>query len=592
MRQLAEHEERHLIDLVGRSFASLNITPYPWQEDAVYMILDRFIYQNVKNVILAADTGVGKSMIGAAVSLSMGMHLQTFDKPTSTIMMHQNLLVDQYADSLNDHDSFMRVKGAANFDCIIEDFPQPVTAEDCRIPALRREHKKSGGDSKLEIPIRCHACEYMKQATRARKIPHIVTNFQYHMAKTIKGNVATDRPVAIFDEGHTLNDVAVDSMTIELSESTFVSLNNAIKYAEKVCDMDANLELVDKLAVFSKVVLDAEAYFKETNLTELRFINLIQRLYDALVPVCVEMASDHIITDSYENLIKATKRFDAFKTLYASYFNNKELTEYVYDRDDTEKSYKIKPVFVKGLSSLILTEYNLFMSATITDDYMIETIGLDPEKTSFIILPSVYPRENKPIFCISKGAVTFSSLQNPKTMTSLATDVSAILSRHLKLKQSGLAFTNSFQMAEQLYNEIPKHLRTHIILHKRGEKVSAVVAKMKASNKPMLLISPSIFEGVDFKGDHSSYQIILKAPYPSLADKRIALIASRYSGVYKTITLMKIVQGVGRSVRSKTERALTYILDSNIEKLLYSNLNVWKHTHILHREFNESYLRS
>lgn len=573
----------YLVSLVNRSFEALHIQPYTWQEDAVYLILEQFINENKKNVVLAADTGVGKSMIGAAVAIAMSIYLDKFNKPISMIMMHNNLLVDQYATSLESNNNFMRVKGATNFKCVIEEFKEPVDAGDCRLPAMRRQHKKSGDTEPMKVPSNCLDCEYLKQFKKIRTIPHIITNFQYHMAKTIKGRGFNDRPVAIFDEGHTLNDVAVDSMSIGINEDTFIQIKKAIEYTKKQVDMDASLDLVDKLAVFETLIENKHEYFKNTNITEKRFIELLKELMNGFVPVIVELENDHIIPINYEGLIKAIKRLDSWYSLFTSYFNNCELTEYVFDRNDTEKMYHIKPVFIKGLSDLILSDYNLFMSATITDEYMIETIGLKPEETEFIILPSVYPKDHKRIHCIAKGSVSYTTLQNPNTIKSLCSDITEIMNKHISLNHNGIAMTNSFKMAEDIYNGLPNELKKHVILHEKGEKVVSVIAKMKNSKIPVLLLSPSIFEGVDFKGDASSYQILLKAPYPSLSDKRISVIAHRYGNIYKTLTLMKIVQGIGRSVRSATEIADTYILDSNIEKLLYSPLNIWRHTHTLLR---------
>ena len=39
---------------------------------------------------------------------------------------------------------------------------------------------------------------------------------------------------------------------------------------------------------------------------------------------------------------------------------------------------------------------------------------------------------------------------------------------------------------------------------------------------------------------------------------------------------MKVIQGAGRSVRSPTDRAVTYILDKNAERLFTGKQNVWK----------------
>ena len=39
---------------------------------------------------------------------------------------------------------------------------------------------------------------------------------------------------------------------------------------------------------------------------------------------------------------------------------------------------------------------------------------------------------------------------------------------------------------------------------------------------------------------------------------------------------MKMVQGAGRSVRSKEDHAITYVLDLNGQRIFNSNTNIWK----------------
>lgn len=589
MRNLLDSETEYLVKLVNESFETLGVTPYPWQEDAVYLILERFIYQAKKNVILSADTGVGKSMIGAAVVIAMAKFINDPHKPISNIMMHQNMLVDQYAASL-EHlpDEFMRVKGASNYACVYDVENEPkATADDCKLKALRLEHRRAHKDDpdkpQFDIPIKCNACEYMKASIKAKFIPHTITNFQYHLARVLKAN-APNKRVAAFDEAHTLSDVAVDALSIILDEDQFKKLELAGKYAEKQVDVDATTNgFGSRLGEFIDELDKIKQYTMTTGITELRFSDILQSLMDVLDPLIKCLRDERMLVPiNYEGVVKAEKRLSSFYTSYKSYFDNKEHTEYVFDRNDAERIYQIKPVFVKGLADAILSDYNLFMSATITDEYMIETIGLKREVTDFIILPSVFPAENKPIYCIAKVAVSAKTLADPRTLQSLANDVTDIVRKHVKLGQNGVAFVNSFKMGEDLYNLLPNDVKKSVILHRKGEKVLQHVNAIKTTKKPMLLLSPSIFEGVDFKGKFSSYQIFLKAPFPSLGDKRIAVIAARYGNIYKTITLMKIIQGIGRSVRAANERAETYILDANIQTLLKSKFNVWRHTHVLH----------
>ena len=52
--------------------------------------------------------------------------------------------------------------------------------------------------------------------------------------------------------------------------------------------------------------------------------------------------------------------------------------------------------------------------------------------------------------------------------------------------------------------------------------------------------------------------------------------ANKYPEIYRIVTIMKVVQGIGRSVRNSEDYCTTFILDKNAEQLFNSRLNVWK----------------
>ena len=70
-------------------------------------------------------------------------------------------------------------------------------------------------------------------------------------------------------------------------------------------------------------------------------------------------------------------------------------------------------------------------------------------------------------------------------------------------------------------------------------------------------------EGVDLRDDASRFQVICKVPYPYLGDKLVTKRMHKWKWWYPLQTAKVVVQSVGRSVRSETDHAVTYILDSN-----------------------------
>ena len=95
--------------------------------------------------------------------------------------------------------------------------------------------------------------------------------------------------------------------------------------------------------------------------------------------------------------------------------------------------------------------------------------------------------------------------------------------------------------------------------------------KFKKSDKPLVLISPSMNEGVDLPGDLCRFQIIYKIPYPDLADKQIRLRANADEDWYDYKTALSLIQTYGRGMRFKDDYCITYCIDSRIPEFIASN---------------------
>ena len=113
--------------------------------------------------------------------------------------------------------------------------------------------------------------------------------------------------------------------------------------------------------------------------------------------------------------------------------------------------------------------------------------------------------------------------------------------------------------------KIAKYLQQHvksnrILIHGSEDRIQKLQEHM-TSKKPTVLLSPSMQEGVDLKGDLSRFQIICKVPYPYLGDKIVKKRMHRWPWWYPLQTAKTVVQALGRSIRSADDHAVSYILD-------------------------------
>jgi Rad3-related DNA helicase len=83
-----------------------------------------------------------------------------------------------------------------------------------------------------------------------------------------------------------------------------------------------------------------------------------------------------------------------------------------------------------------------------------------------------------------------------------------------------------------------------------------------------------MMSGIDLKDDLARFQILLKVPYPNISSNKIKSRQKSNSDWYVWKTVVDTLQSYGRAVRSDTDYAEMYILDSNFSDLLKYNSHI------------------
>ena len=529
-------------EVITEAFANIEVTPRIGQAEAVNAVLTEFINNKQRNVVLSADTGTGKSVISLAVSEAM--HILEHSENSITLM-HTNSLVDQYEDMYDSYHNLlaMTVRGASHYDCeaLSTITLQPVMADAC----ARQELKAAV----------CKTCEYALSRKTMNDTRNLATNYSYYFVSCLWSNHLDPRDLVIFDEAHVLNDTFVSHNTITISKDKILK-------SIKECSGHVDLAVeVDSLRELLKIRIGSSNY-----------IGILQGLAFIYNKISNHF---HNKTGGDRKTKLKHKRLSSKYSQVASIINDllKHRYEHVVDVISKDECV-IKPVFAGKMSNCLLGKYNLFMSATVTKDYLVQTLQLDPTETTFVQLPTVFPAENKSIKFVGVGYMNYEFMNSSTAMTRINKHVNRIMSDQ---PERGLIMTPSFKLARDIADGIKDR---KVFLHSSGGDIKKIIEQFKRT-KGAVLISPSIFEGLDFKDDDSRWQIIVKAPFASLGDKRVKYIADNYPDIYKLMTLNKIIQGIGRSVRSPTDHAMTYILDGNAERLFKGYLNIWR------EQFNE-----
>lgn len=561
-------------NVIREAFSRLEFEPRPGQIEAVNSILDAFITQNKENVILNGSTGAGKSILGivTAECISTLVGKAGKDKACSSIILsHTNVLNKQYYNSFKNlgEREFVMIKGAGNYSCsALSQGGLKETADACAFSVISQNSQfgAMGADH-------CGSCDYNKMKSLRRYARHLSTNYSYYFVDRMYTNTPLEeRDIVIWDEAHLVNDLFSDHNAI------FFSVKRIQTYIEEI---NRNLNIPNQLTIIKTLNLISQAIVSGS-ITEKNFQIILKKLTECYTTInlaansAAESAFSERRTGEYLKMKRLSKKYEGLACKIGDFFNYKY--EHIFEHNPTEESISVKPIFVgKMFSVLKNAQRNLFMSATISDKLMYETLGLTSQNTAFIKLDPTFEPENKRIVFFNPMSLNYNSLKNRDTIDDLVSSVSKIVKHHTKKGDRGIILTPSFKLQDEITRVIRSSSFT-LYEQKKGDTLESTVAKFKAhkGKDPAILVSPSMFEGVDLPGELSRYQILVKAPYPSLGDKRMKYIMENHKTIYELGTLMKIVQGAGRSIRSPEDYATTYILDRNAQRLFYSNLNVWK----------------
>ena len=122
--------------------------------------------------------------------------------------------------------------------------------------------------------------------------------------------------------------------------------------------------------------------------------------------------------------------------------------------------------------------------------------------------------------------------------------------------------TTSYQQARYIMYHVSEYNGARLQSTENLFSRSALL-QAHGSRDESVLISPSLYQGVDLKDELSRFQVLVKVPYPDLSERRTRIKMERDQGWYDWQTALRLVQTYGRSIRSDTDHAVTYVLDSN-----------------------------
>ena len=535
------------MSLTGFTVPGMNMRA---EQTKILAEMDGLISSGTTNIIVSAPTGVGKSLVAKAVASVLG---------PAWIVTSTKHLQDQYASDFKD---IKTIKGMTNFPCL-----QLMGKMGIRTPYLAMKDRltcdrgqcvtKMGGkvvsmcahravmDPDLYLKYAPHAgrntkpCQYYQQKNAGLAARQSALNYAMYFSLTTRQGTRAGvvRPAVVFDEAHTIEDEAVRFVSKDIRGSYFEDTRlDPTTYDMESLDgvLDMLLEL--RHAYGMRLASPPDEYASAEQIMRYK---TMERRYG-------------VVTD-IGSAIRADK-------------SNFVLQDPQYGNDGKFKMLSVVPLDMsKILPDMLGKGINVFMSATIRPDIFAKTIGL---KTwdSIEIPKSPFPANNRRIRFLDIARMT--SRSPPEDEIRVAKAVKGLIDTHAG--ERGLILTSSKARCQRLLSRLDGSASRVVMAHSEndnGETLKEIMTRHAATEDGVLL-SSSLWQGVDLKDDLSRFQIIEKCPWPYLGDRRVEALAKASRGWYEYQTVVKVLQGFGRSVRGPEDHAVTYVMDSAVNGLL------------------------
>jgi Rad3-related DNA helicase len=496
-----------------------------------------------KYIVAQMPTGSGKS--GIAIYESMLAH-------SSYIVVTNKALQDQYWRDFKDKFPIQMLKGMQNYDCSVYD-----NTKCDRGPCQGCESTAIGIKRYCKIN---DLCPYYNAVNRALESPILLANTSVLKSTIAPRGDNAKRDLLIVDEAHLLEDFLVDVGTIHFSADKMIKMFEGEK---KLSESDLEFLKNAELESSSKPTAKMEKY-----ITICR--DLASRIYKEML----EYESEQVKRVKDGNVKKAmegetTSKSKKYKhkreivetMLKIDAYNESDQTDsWVYNWNKKDRSLDIVPVNVDWIFKKYfdkMADKIIFMSATILNfSNFVGSLGIRPDQCCFVDVESTFPAKNAPIVVLGNCATNFRDLQDEENMRTIVKSVKYILDQHKG--QRGIIHTGNMKISKY----IKENLHDPRLLVRLDEVRNEDILEEHMVSKDTVLVSSSMTEGIDLHDDLSQFQIIVKLPWDSLGNTRTKTLAEETPLWYQNKMWQRLLQASGRSVRSQTDYAETFILDS------------------------------
>jgi Rad3-related DNA helicase len=512
------------------------------QRECIEFILKSF-ESGKKFVVFEGPTGSGKSAIGMTITkFFQASYYLTVQKILQTQLM-------------NDFGSgeVVDLKGRSAYNCAFyENFGAAAVARKGMFQKDLNKH--------LTSPPSCDK-GYCRKKDKARRCELC---FPYYPDK----DANVDRTYEIFIHGtcpyyKQIAKTMVSRVAI-MNYSSFLYQRGAGRFTVRdLLIVDEAHQSEPQLLDFISVTIDDKRLKKlgytleEHDIPEAYYISFKDNEILAKVQAIAQMADDNEDLETADEYERLSRRLSSF------FRSIEEEEEWVaeFKKLDGYNVVTLKPVFVHSKSHKLLFNHGdkiLLMSATILDvDIFCASLGIPRSQVAAYRMKNRFPVNNRPVVVDAAAKIVGGPAKMHEWSSKLVRKTDQILDKYENVR--GIIHTHNFAIAELLVAK--SHHRERFLFQKKFASKEDMLRRHSDSENT-IIVAPALHEGLDLRGDLSRIQLICKVPWPNFKDnKQLARRLELDQRYYTWLTALKLIQSCGRSIRSDTDWAHTYVLD-------------------------------
>lgn len=491
----------------------------PEQETAINFILNAF--SKNKFVLLDAPPGSGKS----AIAITVAKYIDNKkNHDTAYITTTQKILQEQY---FNEFTWLANVWSKSNYEC------KNAFGLSCELGLLLQKIKNKNN---IDFNNYKNTCPYEIDKNKFVNSSISLTNISFLIYQLVYSELIKRRSVLIIDEAHDLDNTITKSASMTFTKN----------YTDKV------LKIKWPVTQFT-TQKEFMSWIKATYLRTLE--GLIEKSTDKisnnLLSENIESESGKFLMKNHTNMENQIQNIKKLIEVYSE-------IDWVMSINDHVDVVNLRPIYADSFTNKLfkIADNVLMMSGTILNkSTFCKNVGILESECEYLSLDSSFPAKNRPVLITLTGSMSYKNIQG--SLPKIANAVTMILENHPNEK--GIIHATSYKICEYIVNHVNSD---RLLLHDTTDRME-VLDYHKKTDKPTVLISPSFTEGIDLCGDLSRFQILCKIPFPYLGDTYINVKKEKIKDWYSYQTAKTIIQALGRSVRSKDDMAISYILDSD-----------------------------